>query len=135
MISHLLDTCAFIDLILEKWNNPEAVRAFQSSRNPALLSVSIWEIARKQRKGRIKLPCRAENLLHFANEVCDYYRIELVDLDAETCWRSEQLPPHHEDPFDRMILARASAQNCPVFTCDRCFNAYDVQVLWHRDPL
>lgn len=134
MISHLLDTCAFLDLMAEKWKNPEAINAFKSSQNPALLSLSIWEIARKQRKGRLTLPCKPEDLLSFAQEVCQYYRIELVDTDAETCWLAEQLPPHHEDPFDRMILAKASLENCPIFTCDRRFSDYPARILWHRDP-
>ena len=134
MISHLLDTCAFLDLITEKWKNPEAINVFKSSRNPGLLSISIWEIARRQRKGSLTLPCKPDGLLLFAQEVCEHYRIQIVDLDPQTCWKAEQLPVHHEDPFDRMILAAATLSKCPVFTCDRRFGEYPVRVLWHRDP-
>ena len=39
------------------------------------------------------------------------------------------LPAHHEDPFDRMILALASQWKVPVFTTDRRFEKYPVEVI------
>lgn len=135
MISHLLDTCAFLDLIAERWKNRDAIHAFRASKNPALLSVSLWEIARKLRKGRLELPCSQKELLTFCQEVCEHFRIEIIPLDAETCCEAERLPALHEDPFDRMILARATLSNCPVFTSDRKFETYPVHIIWHRQPL
>lgn len=134
MISHLLDTCAFLDLVTNQWRNPEAIQTFKTSQRPAILSVSVWELAGKIRKGRLVLPCDPGGLLDFIYQVCAHYQLTIVDLDAETCWHAENLPSFHEDPFDRMILSKASLSNCPVFTSDRQFEHYPVRIFWHRTP-
>ena len=40
------------------------------------------------------------------------------------------LPPHHRDPFDRLIIAQAMVENITVLTSDRAFQKYAVDVLW-----
>jgi PIN domain nuclease of toxin-antitoxin system len=44
--------------------------------------------------------------------------------------RLRQLPSHHADPFDRMLIAQAQAEGLTVITHDRKFEPYPVQVLW-----
>ena len=40
-----------------------------------------------------------------------------------------QLPPHHRDPFDRMLIAQAQLERLPILTADPRFSAYEVEVL------
>jgi PIN domain nuclease of toxin-antitoxin system len=40
------------------------------------------------------------------------------------------LPAIHKDPFDRMLIAQASAENVPIVSNDRAFDHYDVERLW-----
>jgi PIN domain nuclease of toxin-antitoxin system len=41
----------------------------------------------------------------------------------------EHLPPHHADPFDRLLIAQALAENLPIVTGDRQLEIYDVRVI------
>jgi len=132
MTSHVLDTCAFLDLIAGRWTRRAAQRELEQATDPVLLSVSVWEMARKARVGRLELPCEQPEILEFVEAVCERYQLRLVSLDARTCHLSELLPAVHEDPFDRMIIALAVDRGCPVFTSDERFAAYPVKVIAQR---
>ena len=56
---------------------------------------------------------------------------QLIDLpvSASVFFRSTELPDHHADPFDRIILAEALSRNMPVLTYDTLFERYGVGVL------
>lgn len=129
MISHVLDTCALLDLTTERWSSEAARTALESSDHPVLLTVSIWEISRKFRLGKLSLPCELSGVYEFILKVCQHHQIEIQVLDGDLCHRAELLPPHHEDPFDRMILALAHKWSVPIFTTDRRFEEYPVRVI------
>lgn len=129
MISHVLDTCALLDLAAERWSNEVARRALEEAENPVLLSVSIWEISRKFRLGKLTLPCEQSGVYDLILRVCQNHQIEIQPLDGDLCHRAELLPPHHEDPFDRMIIALGSKWEAPIFTTDRRFEPYPVDVI------
>ena len=42
----------------------------------------------------------------------------------------DDLPQHHRDPFDRLLIAQALAERIPIATADRHFAAYGVQIIW-----
>lgn len=132
MISHVLDTCALIDLAAGRWTNRAARAALAAAARPVVLSVSVWEIARKLRLGKLILPCEQREVLAFAAAICRRHQIELEPLTGEVCEAAELLPAHHEDPFDRMIIALATRSNCPIITVDQRFIAYAVPVIAHR---
>ncbi len=132
MISHVLDTCALLDLAAGRWTEPTARAALAAADAPVVLCVSVWEIARKRRLGKLALPCDQRGVLDFVQAVCDRHDLELLPLSAATCHEAGLLPPHHEDPFDRMILALALGARAPIFTTDPKFAAYAAQVIAHR---
>ncbi len=132
MISHVLDTCAFLDLAAGRWTDRTARRELTQAQDPVLLSVTVWEIARKSRIGKLRLPCELDGTLDFVYSICDYHQLRILPLTPEICQRAELLPPLHEDPFDRMIIALAQQSGCPVFTTDRRFDGYPVAVMAHR---
>ncbi|HZL49211.1 MAG TPA: type II toxin-antitoxin system VapC family toxin [Solirubrobacteraceae bacterium] len=91
---------------------------------PAYVSAaSIWEIAIKQASGKLNAP---ENLL---DKVAAARFIELK-ITFEHAIIAGALPPHHGDPFDRMIVAQAQSENLTLVTNDERIAAYDVPVLW-----
>jgi len=45
-------------------------------------------------------------------------------------WAVRDLPLHHRDPFDRLLVAQARDLGIPLVTADEAFSAYDVAVLW-----
>jgi PIN domain nuclease of toxin-antitoxin system len=132
VISHVLDTCAVLDLASGRWTDPAARRILSAATDPVVLCVSVWELARKLRIGKIELPCPLSGVAAFVEEIAERHKLRVVPLDAETCGDAEMLPPHHEDPFDRMIIALAVRAGCPVFTTDRRFDAYAVEVIRQR---
>ena len=50
-----------------------------------------------------------------------------VLLDAQIY---KNLPLHHDDPFDRMIISQAINSNLTIINCDQSFNDYPIQILW-----
>ena len=132
MISHVLDTCAVLDLAAGRWTRKSARKELSAAQDPVVLCVSVWEMARKLRVGKLQLPCDQDGLLEFVEEICSRYQLRLLSLTADLCHRAELLPPHHEDPFDRMIIALSQRETCPVFTTDRRFLAYPVKVILQR---
>lgn len=88
-----------------------------------LSAVSGVEIAIKRALGKLTAPAG------LADEAA---RRGLTDLPltfrhAEVL---ESLPPHHADPFDRMLLAQAIAEGLTLVTHDRKFEPYAVKILW-----
>jgi PIN domain nuclease of toxin-antitoxin system len=132
MISHVLDTCAVLDLAAGRWTDKTARRELASALDPVILTVSVWEIARKLRLGKLRLPCEVDGVLSFMEELCERHQLRIVPLSAETCQEAECLPANHEDPFDRMIIAFAAQGSCPIFTTDKRFSAYSVVVMPQR---
>ena len=129
VISHLLDTCALLDLAAGRWTDRVARSELAKARRPVVLSVTVWEIERKLRVGKLRLPCGQAGVLDFVRGVCLRHQIALESLTPEICHAAELLPPHHEDPFDRMTIALAFQEQCPIFTTDKRFADYPVRVI------
>jgi PIN domain nuclease of toxin-antitoxin system len=86
-------------------------------------AASIWEMAIKQAKGKLGVP---DNLL---DTMAQRGFVELPVLSHDAL-RAGALPPHHGDPFDRMIVAQAQSGGLTVVTRDERIAAYGVPVLW-----
>jgi len=104
------------------------VRLLPTTKNTVLVSAaSAWEIATKVRLG--KLPTAA-------NLVSDFLRASRARRlrfagDLRGPWHSRRpLTGTSQDPFDRMLIAQAQAENLPVITNERVFEAYGVRRLW-----
>lgn len=86
-------------------------------------TASLWEIAIKAAIGKLEapddLPRRVEDL-----------GFDLLPVTAEHAWRVRDLPRHHGDPFDRLLIAQAQIERLPIVTADPAFGAYDVEVIW-----
>jgi PIN domain nuclease of toxin-antitoxin system len=91
---------------------------------PAYVSAaSIWEISIKRASGKLKAP---EDLL----EHVALARFGELGITFEHAALAGALPPHHRDPFDRMLVAQAQSENLTLVTNDARIAAYDVPVLW-----
>ena len=56
--------------------------------------------------------------------------LQLLSIKVADVWVLESLPVPHRDPFDRMIIAQAIAQELPILSVDAVFDAYPVQRVW-----
>jgi len=96
-------------------------------KNDRLLSTaSIWEITIKYRIGKLPLPTAPS----------DYVPSRLVltvttplAIGVAHALRVGDLPGHHRDPFDRMLVAQALVEGIPIVTSDRQFTKYGVEVI------
>ena len=126
----LLDTCALLWLVMEPERLSVRARALLSSQRDSLAvsAISAFEIAIKARKNRLDLKLPADEWWHTA---LAHHGIASIPVSAEIALASVALPPHHNDPADRIIIATAETHNAPVVTSDGGFAAYrSVRVEW-----
>jgi PIN domain nuclease of toxin-antitoxin system len=121
----LLDTHALLWSVGDEDRlSPAAHEVLSAGAVPAYVSAaSIWEIAIKRASGKLKAP---ESLL---DKVAAARFVEL-GITFEHAILAGALPPHHRDPFDRMIVAQAQSEGFTVVSSDMRIAAYDVPVLW-----
>jgi PIN domain nuclease of toxin-antitoxin system len=86
-------------------------------------AASIWEIAIKRRSGKLKAPDDLAQKIAQAS----YDELAISHRHAEL---AGALPLHHQDPFDRMIVAQARCEGFTIVTRDRRISSYGVPVLW-----
>jgi PIN domain nuclease of toxin-antitoxin system len=84
--------------------------------------VSAWEIAIRRNVGAMKTP---DDLPRQLQE----NRFVSLEITLDHALAVAGLPPHHGDPFDRMLIAQAQLESLTVVTSDRKFPAYGVAVL------
>ena len=125
----LLDTCTFLWVITGAADLSEAARAqFQSPDNEVFLSaVSTWEIAVKNKLGRLSLPAPCGQFIPTQRAL---HRIEPLALDERAVLTLEKLPELHKDPFDRMLICQAIAEGMMLVTPDPLITQYPVSTLW-----
>ena len=106
---------------------PEARAVLEDGTHDALVSiVSAWEIAIKQSIGKLELARPAEQWLP---DVLKRTGFEVAELSLSAALRVRELPWHHRDPFDRLLIAQALDQGYTIVSRDAAFDAYGVPVL------
>jgi PIN domain nuclease of toxin-antitoxin system len=125
----LLDTHALLWWLSDDPALPSSARKLISSgRNQIVVSAaSAWEIATKFRLGR--LPTAAELVQDFAGYLHGE-SFESLPVSTEHGVRAGLLPGPHRDPFDRMLIAQAQAENMAIVSNEKVFDAYGVRRVW-----
>lgn len=125
----LLDTCTFLWIIKgsdELSNN--ARKLYSAPENEVFLStISVWEMVVKYQLNRLPLP--RPPVTFIANERKRHH-IESLTLHEEAIEQLLQLPDHHKDPFDRMLICQAIAHNLTLVTPDDAIKRYPVATVW-----
>lgn len=85
-------------------------------------AASIWEIEIKRALGKLRVP---EDL----GDRCDRSGLDRLGISFEHAQTAGRLPPHHRDPFDRMLVAQARVEGLTLVTSDAALGAYDVPIL------
>jgi PIN domain nuclease of toxin-antitoxin system len=90
--------------------------------------VSVWEIVMLEKRGRLKLPMRAEDYIERALSRTGVHELPLNRYTAQA---SVRLPDIHNDPFDRIIIAEAIERGMILVSKDQMIARYpDVRVVW-----
>ena len=106
----------------------KAVTVLSSFQTEVFVSAaSAWEVATKFRIGR--LPGAASMAADFSARIRQLGFLELA-ITVEHGQRAGLLPGEHKDPFDRMLMAQAQAENMPIVSNEKIFDAYQVRRIW-----
>jgi PIN domain nuclease of toxin-antitoxin system len=121
----LLDTQALLALLSSDYPLSPGARAAmeQPGANVICSTVSVWEIAIKRSIGKLDAP---DDVI----ERIDEAGARILTITPEHAHATGELPLHHCDPFDRLLIAQAQLEGCTILTGDRAFSAYDVPVIW-----
>jgi len=99
----------------------EAVAA--PATEPLVSAASVWEIAIKRSLGKLTAPDDLPERIVDGG-------FSWLPVSPAHAWQVRDLPPHHRDPFDRLLVAQALTERLPVVTADARFAEYGVDVRW-----
>ena len=124
----LLDTHIFIWWDSEKGKlSPRVLGLCQDRRHTLVLSVaSIWEMQIKLQLGKLRLERPLEEIVEHQQQI---NAVEVLPVSASHVFRLQDLPHHHADPFDRLLIAQARAEKVAILSVDPVFAQYPVEVL------
>jgi PIN domain nuclease of toxin-antitoxin system len=125
----LLDTHAFIWWIIQTSRlSATAFAAMQNPQNELLLSaISLWEIQLKIQLGRLRFNLPLPELVEEQQRLNG---IQLLPIQPEHVYALSQLPFHHKDPFDRLLISQAITEQAALISSDAKFPTYPVQIIW-----
>jgi PIN domain nuclease of toxin-antitoxin system len=118
----LLDTSALIRWHADTLKAP-AVRLVERANVVAVSPVSAWEIAIKRALGKLRFADAVD-------DVATRYGFDELPVTIRHADLVRDLPTHHGDPFDRLLIAQALDEGFTILTSDRVFEAYRVPVAW-----
>jgi PIN domain nuclease of toxin-antitoxin system len=127
-MAFLLDTHAFLWFVSGDNQLPASIRdKIKDIHQPCFLSVaSLWEITIKKQIGKLTLDISLEELFNYA----DRNQIEIIPINYEHLLVLSKLPHYHTDPFDRLIISQAIAENLILITRDKGLKKYMVEQQW-----
>ncbi len=125
----LLDTHAFIWWDDSPANlSPVVLELFKNKAHTIYLSlVSVWEMQVKLQIGKLEFN------LPLSEKISNQQRtnnIQLLPVNIEHIFALNQLPLHHRDPFDRLLLAQSLVEDITLVSKDQRFSQYPVKLLW-----
>ena len=125
----LVDTHAWLWFLLTPDRLAESARdALSDRRNRLWLSVaSEWEVVIKFGLGRLVLPELPSVFLPSRLAATD---CGALPVEQRHILHLENLPMHHRDPFDRILIAQALTDDLVIVTGDPAFPSYDVPLVW-----
>jgi len=124
----LLDTHALLWWLTDDRRLPSRIDPLLSKPDTEVFvsAATVWEIAIKVRAGKLDPGPLGQDL---AAEIRQQGFLPLP-ITLEHAGRAGLLPPHHADPFDRMLVAQAQAENLRLVSNDRILDLYGVVRVW-----
>jgi PIN domain nuclease of toxin-antitoxin system len=124
----LLDTHAFLWFVTgDRRLSKKARRAVEAPPSELLISAaSVWELAIKASLGRLTLPKSVHD--YFDDKLAAGFVI--LPIEWVHAARVAELPFHHRDPFDRLIIAQGLVESIPIVSGDPEFKKYGARIVW-----
>ncbi len=103
---------------------PHQRQALATPENGVFVSsVTVWEIAIKVALRRLVFP------IEQFDDVARRMGFDILPILPAHAIAAGALPPHHADPFDRMLVAQSASENLALVTSDAILSRYDVRIL------
>ncbi len=125
----LLDTHTFLWAASDHPHLSPVVKALilDTQNDVFFSSVIAWEIAIKFARGKLDLD---EPVAAYVPSRVRAFGYSILPIELHHAIGVASLPPHHNDPFDRLLIAQALVERLPVLTSDPHFARYGVEVIW-----
>ena len=118
--THVFLWCAANDPQL----GPVAREAIESPDSFVAISAAVaWELEIKRALKKLEAPSDLREQL-------ELYRFDELPITIEHAIRAGELPAHHGDPFDRMLIAQAISEDIPFLTKDETIHRYPARCIW-----
>jgi PIN domain nuclease of toxin-antitoxin system len=123
----LLDTHTFIWALIDEGRLSPRARRLMGASELWWSVVSLWEAIQKAQLGKLSVPLPAGPFL--SGQLISNH-VRLLPVSLSHVLRVEELPLHHRDPFDRLLIAQSIEEGWPIITADPWFARYPVEVIW-----
>ncbi len=125
----LIDThCWLWFLLAPQKLNHAACQLLQEPEHEIYLSAaSAWEIVIKFGLGKLEIPLTPTKYIPQRLAALGHTSLPITQ---EHVLQIEGLPPHHKDPFDRVLVAQAQVDGLQLVTADEILKRYDVSMIW-----
>ena len=119
----LLDTHVVLWWLADEPLSDDARRVIEEPTNDVMVSAAtVWDLSIKQALGKVDMP----------DDLVDQLRAQsfgILPIDERHATLAGRLPRHHDDPFDRMLVAQALVDTLLLVTRDQAMTAYDVPLM------
>ena len=125
----LLDTHVLLWWLVDDARLSEKARRILSNAESEvyLSAASAWELAIKVTLGRIELPEPPRGLIP---KVLRDQGFKALDITMAHALRVSELPLHHRDPFDRILVSQSLVERIPLLTADPMLAEYEARIVW-----
>jgi PIN domain nuclease of toxin-antitoxin system len=123
----LIDTHVLVWGIQDPAKVSSRVRTLLPVADVWISVASLWEIIAKVQIGKLVLPTPVGDYLA---EKLKMNGVSVLALNFDHVRRLEEIPLHHRDPFDRILIAQSMEEKLPLVSADPHFEKYPIQLIW-----
>ena len=124
---YIIDTHTLLWYLRDSPELSTAARKTIDTENLIFTSVaSLWEIAIKHSIGKLELEFSISQI----EQLCVQKDISILPIESSHLDEIQNLPNHHNDPFDRLIICQARIENLTIITRDTIIPLYPVKTMW-----
>lgn len=126
----LIDTHALVWFITDNDKLPfKTKQIIENRENNCYVSIAtFWEIGIKNSIGRLNLKTDLETIF----QIIEKTGFETLPITANQILRNAKLEFHHQDPFDRIIIAQSITEKLTIVSKDRQFENYNASIIWKK---
>ena len=125
----LLDTFVFVWLTSEPLRlTTRAKELLNDEENEFYLSdASVLELSLMYNEGTLEMPKTPRKWI---NEQIKIWNVKSIGISREICYRLAEIPHHHDDPIDRVLIATALSENLYLMSGEEDMKKYPISLLW-----